>query len=654
MVELIVNNEALDLLPSEVISLTMAVNDLASIESREGNYSNKFKVPATSNNNRILGYPSEINFVSGFKPTRSRDAKITINGLDIQYGSIQVEQYSQTDNEFNVSFFSGNTEWADDISDKVLQQIDLSKYDHLYLPINVSSSFANTSGYIYPFINYGKYETILNNITSIYDWSPAMFTHTLVRELFDASGWKVGGNLFNDPIFQKHIIPFSKQYFQQPEQSVNLLGMSYAAGFGAYAPAAPIIYPFRVTGNIGGDYNGSTGVYTASQTFKAGVYCSFILTSPVPTDRLQIRKNGIVVYEVFAHSATFVLDVFQGDTITITLNNGGSTTLNYAKQNKFIILPLAASIEGSNVSMTSTLPEMTQEDFIRTIFNQFGVVFTTDNITKTVYLNTFETIKANISNALDWTDKIDNSRDIDVDYTELVSGYSKVNELKYKENKDKEVNITTVGINPKGGDGSINIDNDFLSKRSDLFESKFTCSENTPCFNGNATAMYIPRFTNPTIDYNEPDVDPSPRCAICVSGVPINEISNNAHSLLFISGASGSISVDNVPYPYFNVPVTSMIKVNDIDQSLSFGENLQPNTKRTLVDTYYEDFNSILNNPRKVTLYLLLNERDINNLDYLTPIYLGGELNSYFFLNKISDYRPMNGGVTKVELVLIS
>ena len=66
MVELIIENQSVELYPSEVISLEMAINDMASIESRNGAFSNKFTIPSTSENNRILGYPSELNFVSGF------------------------------------------------------------------------------------------------------------------------------------------------------------------------------------------------------------------------------------------------------------------------------------------------------------------------------------------------------------------------------------------------------------------------------------------------------------------------------------------------------------------------------------------------------------------------------------------------------------
>ena len=115
MVEIKIINDSLDLFPEEVISFTLAINDLASIENRQGNYSNQFTIPATSNNSNILGYADKLNFVSGFKPTKSREARLLIDGLEIQRGFIQVEQYDDTSKEFTISFFSGNTDWIDDI-----------------------------------------------------------------------------------------------------------------------------------------------------------------------------------------------------------------------------------------------------------------------------------------------------------------------------------------------------------------------------------------------------------------------------------------------------------------------------------------------------------------------------------------------------------
>ena len=55
MVEIIVNNESLDLLEGEVLALTISVNDIGDLSKTKGDYSNSFKVPATSRNLSILG-----------------------------------------------------------------------------------------------------------------------------------------------------------------------------------------------------------------------------------------------------------------------------------------------------------------------------------------------------------------------------------------------------------------------------------------------------------------------------------------------------------------------------------------------------------------------------------------------------------------------
>lgn len=655
MVELIIEGESVDLIPNEVVSLTMSINDLASIESTDGNYSNKFTIPSTSNNNSILGYPSEINFVSGFKPSKARNAKITIDGLDVQIGSIQVEQYNQTSKTFSVSFSSGNTEWIEDISDKNMTDINLDKYSHLYLPSVVAASFNNTSGYIYPFINYGKYDTIGDNNTNIQDWYPAMFTHTLIREMFASSGWKLKGSIFSDPVFLKHIIPFSIRELNQNQLSLNTLGMVYVGANGSVPANTTIVYPFKVNGNTAGSYNPTTGVYTAASTFRAAIQCSFF-RNLTALDYIQVRRNGVVVEQQIANAMNIEMDIIIGDLITVTCSKASTTTATTPlelSRNVFIVLPLAGSIEGTNIDMAETMPDMSQEDFIKTIFNQFGIMFTTDSVSRTIHLNKFEDVKNNIPKALDWTNKIDDSRDIEVDYTDIVSDYSKKNTFRYKANEDWKISPNSSRVKSTGGDGSFDIDNDFLGKEDDIFESEFACSQNIPAFSGYANLMYIPRYTSAAVDYDKPDVDPFPRCGICVNDVSISGITSSVVSSININGASGTVNVTSVPYAYFNVPITNMEKVNDIDQSLSFGDKLLPNPKRTLLDSYYEDYIKILNNPRKITVYLLLNERDINNLDYLIPIYLGGELNNYFYVNVIKDYRPMDGGVAKVELILI-
>jgi len=652
MVELLVENKSLDLYEGEVMSITMAVNDMASIESREGNYSNKFSVPSTSKNNAIFGYPNELNFVTGFKPTKSRNASILIDGLEVQRGFIQVEQFKQKDKEFSVSFFSGNTDWMDEIGDKSLQDITLNKYNHTWDSATVAASFANTEGYIYPFIHYGRYNSVASNNTDLINWLPAMYSHTLLKQMFADIGWKVKGNLFQDPVFLKHLLPFSLKELNYNEDQLDAIGFKskLSADVVGYTVNTPIVFDSILSGNTLGSYNNATGVYTASASNVINVYSNVDYSGL--SAGIDVRLNGVVISSGYGTAVSHTFNVIAGDTVTITKPLILGVLKEY--KSRFIVTGVGDLVEGMDMQISATMPDLSQEDFLKTIFNQFGAVFTSDNISKTVYINKFEKIKDNTVNAIDWTDKLDLSREVEVDYTDLVSDYAKVNTLGYKENTDSEVVDFSSTIPAFVGNGSFNIDNDFLSKSDELFESKFVASGNLPCFNGRTSLMYVPRYSSGAIGVNSPDISPNPRCSIAVPSVSVADLFNNEITSIDIVGSSGSTNVAELPFTYFDTPLTGIDKIDSINQGLSFGDNVSPKGQRNLIETYYQDFTAILNNPRKITAYFLLNERDINNLDFLNPIYLGGELNNYFYINKVSDYRPSKRGVTKVELVLIA
>ena len=654
MVELIVNGQPLDLYPNEVVSLVLAVNDMASIESREGNYSNKFKVPSTATNNKIFGYANEINFISEFKPTKSSDARIAISGLDVEYGVIQVEDYNEEDSSFSVSFFSGNTEWIDLIGSGNLSDLNLEKYNHVWNTANIAASFTNTEGYIYPMIEYGRSVDVPPPNSNIFNWMPAMYSHTLIRSMFSDIGWKVDGSIFMDPIFLSHILPFSIKNISLGDEVLN--GLSSKANLSLsypYVNGVPIQFDI-VNGesNLYGNYNSATGVYTASEIFPATIAAAVNAAGGV-TDIFSIRINGVVVASSLTgdNLLNYTTVLNTSDTVDVVkigtgINNSQNTQCSITAQDNIV--------EGMEIDIKSTMPDISQEGFIQTIFNQFGIIFTADNISKTVYLNRFEDVKNNVNKAIDWTDKIDKSKELEIDYTELVSDYGKVNLLVYKENQDSGKNIILPNIPPFLGNGSFNIDNDFISNQEEIFDSEFVASGNVRSFLDSATLMYVPRYSSTAVDNLEPDVDPLPRCSICIRDISVSDIFNGLVTSINIFGFLSTTNVTSVPFTYFNLGTTGIDDIDSVNQNLSFGDTIFPVQHKNLITTYYEDFVRILNSPRRLTAYFLLNERDINNLDFFTPVYLGGSLNNYFYINKISDYRPNSGGVTKVELVLIA
>ena len=138
---------------------------------------------------------------------------------------------------------SGNVDWMDEITDKKLRDINLLQYNHVWNTTNVVASFSNTEGYIYPFINYGRFRSLTTNDAHLSGWLPAMYSHTLVRKMFEDVGWKVGGRLFQDVIFKKHIIPFSVKELQLDKERLDLLGFTATLANGTYAGGVPIVYP---------------------------------------------------------------------------------------------------------------------------------------------------------------------------------------------------------------------------------------------------------------------------------------------------------------------------------------------------------------------------------------------------------------------------
>ena len=108
-----------------------------------------------------------------------------------------------------------------------MSDIDLSDYNHEWTSFNITQSFTNTEGYIYPVIDYGYYidaniddgtgQTVVDDITMY----PAMFVSSLVNQIFTDIGWNVSGSLLSEERYQRMIQPFSAEDFAKPESQIN-------------------------------------------------------------------------------------------------------------------------------------------------------------------------------------------------------------------------------------------------------------------------------------------------------------------------------------------------------------------------------------------------------------------------------------------------
>ena len=90
--------------------------------------------------------------------------------------------------------------------------------------------------------------------------------------------------------------------------------------------------------------------------------------------------------------------------------------------------------------INSAVPKIKQSDFVKDIMFRLGAISRYDAKKRIVYFDKFQDVEKNKNKALDFTNKVDLSKDIEIDFNKLVSNYNKRSLIKYKED-DKDVEL---------------------------------------------------------------------------------------------------------------------------------------------------------------------------------------------------------------------
>ena len=660
-----VNNVLLDQFQNTIIAQNYETNNFGDISTSRGGFSNDFTIPLSSKNDAALGYPSDIN-IGNRNPYQKIDAQLIDQGAVIAIGYIRYKVVEGK--KIQCSFFADNTEWFNLIKDKKMSDLDLSDYNHEWTSFNITQSFTNTEGYIYPVIDYGYYidanidngtgQTVVDDITMY----PAMFVSSLVNQIFTDIGWNVSGSLLSEERYQRMIQPFSAEDFAKPESQINSDSI-------IVDDTTPLLISNSFTSSGSVDWSGyGTDVNVTNEgVYNIQVNLNYSWTTGTANQLIfRIRKNGTNIYSVQRD----VVNNNTGEVILISNNellsptddidvfcevafagNGLATiegTLNIISQ--------ADYVSGSEIIMSSTMPDISQADFLKYIFFSFGVVPQPDNYSKTVSLDFFKEIEDNIPNAVDWSKKLDISKSINTDFTELLNKYSRESILNYEEDEDDaELSSYKAETKLNFGQGQINIDNDHLDPRKEIYKSPYSPMINILSFNNE---LYIPQIKYWQYDDDESDFvkefKPSPKIGLITDAIDWTDLTVGFADTFKVNstGSSSSFVVSEVPFCWF-VKTPYITEVNSYDFNLAYDQVQFPNvTDSTLIETYIEDYEKVLNTMKYVKAYFRINEVDINNLDFLTPVYID-RFKSYFYINKIKNYQGANK-TTEVELIKLS
>ena len=328
-----------------------------------------------------------------------------------------------------------------------------------------------------------------------------------------------------------------------------------------------------------------------------------------------------------------------------------------------------------------------QLDFIKGVSHAFNLQFTTDEISKIVYIEPFNTFYKSFYDAIDWSDKVDKSQEIKDVFVK--DTFKRDIIFKYKtDSKDAKVK-------QRGNDYFEKILDEYPYKEtlSNEFERGESVFEN-PFFAGTFNAKdkdsgrgaidppYISclwqekedgGFISPN-DFERPDkgYDFLPRLlywkkysadltgqadTTCYKYATVQTFGISTKKIRAAQTSVTSSGIISEIYPQ----AASINREDSTSMLLSYGNvysNDYDDINKTYADsvivkglfqTYYKNMvNMLKENPRVRTLNLNLKIKDIVSLDFRKLVYIDGD---YWRINKIKDFNPLTNTTTKVELI---
>ena len=254
------------------IAMTFQISDIKDITSTSGDYSKTFKLPATKNNNKILRHPFATNVDEDVNVNENRKCRITINDSYYLLGLIKVTGvggYGETPSHYDCVFYGNNLNWADDLSNKYMHELDWGSGGGglTYNKTSIRNTWfdvdcdASSSPIVYPITSYGDYNPegmentiqLLDTITDALgylptklgyygfmdsgisygtpmpspDWRPAIFVKDTLEKIFANAGhdgYTINSSFMETDMFKKLVWLLPNFEYNNPNERFSKYG----------------------------------------------------------------------------------------------------------------------------------------------------------------------------------------------------------------------------------------------------------------------------------------------------------------------------------------------------------------------------------------------------------------------------------------------
>ena len=346
--------------------------------------------------------------------------------------------------------------------------------------------------------------------------------------------------------------------------------------------------------------------------------------------KANLKANGVTIFtqnivpsssgSYFFNIGSYFMVVNSGFvyTVEIFIEANRDQTINYCfdfglSRSSFTFSALKDIPYGSKLRIENFY-NLDQEKIFKDIMNQYSLTIQTDEVTKQIFLTPLDILNDNLSNAINWNNKINLSKPPSVKYK--IGSYAQTNYFNYKEDEDVPENLARGFFNIN--DFQLPLTKNIITLNSSAIESGLRLeNEVTP------TIPFISNINSNYFDQKKPRI------------LLLDKISKNSDWENTLNSDVGSATV--LPLCYF--------KKDGKTDSLDFP---------SLINENYNVLMGIMEQVKFISAAFKLNEVDIANLDFTIPIYLDVHyseinINGYFYINKISNFKKNSD--TKVDLI---
>jgi len=663
------NDYYLDLFENESISQNWKFQDLNNFTA-QGAFSREFRVPFSTTNQEALGPLFDVNISAGSENFfhYKLPAEIRVDTLPISVGYVRVRKvYKQSNriSEVELAFYAETPDLVRNIGEKKLKDIvDLPSHNQNMTYNNIGSTTIPgvwtilERGQLWSANGEANTRPLDDSTNPVYasDFTPALSWAYLFEQIFVDAGFElVAGTLLST--LGEYYMPWLNS--KRPVASDSFNDLFFQAQTST-PMTVNVINPYFVLEadtevfDNSGDYNPATYTYTTPAT---GYYTfqAVLQLSPSLAGNTEIPiQVGLIVDGVVIPGLGFatILQNFPNSSeriFTFRIGIDAASTVQFVIFNTLIGIQMfdvmgSWSLIGVELKYGQTFffdlnaPDMKQIDFVTDVIKMLNCAIVPDRTIPNKISVVPQTSYLGSGNVVDWTSKLDTSKDIvigstvDIQKGKFQFTYTAGEDFISKQYKnvnriygDYEVAGYTVNPNTLPSDFAIG------DQRIQLV------TQSTPCGVVNGTNVVMPMFLNEKAEF----VVPGPRCLYYAGGTLIQ----------FYNDSSGLVGQTSARL--LNHYSTIFPDIQDLD--LNWAPEVPPygiptNPYNNLFNQWWRPYMNALYSPngRIMEANFALDLKDILTFQFSDKVWIQ---DSFWRILEVTDYKVGDYESTKVKLL---